>query len=193
MSSLESIVPVAEQQKWLHDLDYAPPGAGVLRDEPNPRHHQQFLKLLDRPDYDQILRLASKYVRTCILYPLSTIQNYWSSTCNTEPDSLLRINMADQVVITIHNSHIYWSVHEIIEPEVDLAALVEKYNLRRQPWGARRIGLVQSSLAEAEYVIDQPDFLYTVRRCNYYLMQKGNLYKNSHNFLLAEALLTPPL
>ncbi len=190
MSSLESIVPIAEQQKWLQNLDYSPLGSGVLRDEPNLRHHKQFMRLLDHPDYDRILRLAATYVRTLILYPLSTVQNYWSSTCNTEPDCLLRINMADQVVITIANSHVYWSVHEIIEPEIDLAALIEKYNFRRQPWGVRRIGLVQNSLAEAERVIDQPDLRHVVRLCNYHLMQKGNLYRNSHNFLLAEALLT---
>ena len=192
MSHLELDVPKAEQEKWLQDLDYSPLGSGVLGDEPNPRHHRQFLRLLDRPDYDQILRLASHYIRTCILYPLTTVQNYWSSTCFTEPDVLLRINMADQVDISIRDSNVFWSVHEIIEPEVDLAALIEKYNFRRQPWGVRRIGLVQSSLDEAERVIEQMDVRYAFRLCNYHLMQKGNLYKNSHNFLLAEALLNPP-
>jgi hypothetical protein len=189
--SLELVVPKAEQEKWLRDLDYAPLGSGVLADDPNPRHHRQFLRLLERSDYDQILRLASCYIRTCILYPLATVQNYWSATCFTEPDVLLRINMADQVIISIRDSNVFWSVHEIIETEVDLAALIEKYNFRRQPWGARRIGLVQSSLDEAERAIEQPDVRYAFRLCNYYLMQKGNLYKNSHNFLLAEALLNP--
>ncbi len=192
MSQLELVVAKAEQEKWLQNLDYSPLGSGILAEEPNPRHHKQFLKLLDRPDYDQILRLASRYIRICILYPLATVQNFWSSTCFTEPGLLLRINMADQVVISIRDSNVFWSVHEMIEPEVDLAALVEKYNFRRQPWGVRRIGLVQSSLDEAEHAIEQADVRYAFRLCNYHLMQKGNLYKNSHNFLLAEALLNPP-
>src|SRR5215475_5900020 len=157
MSGLEKLVPVAEQKKWLRDLDYAPLGDGVLRDEPNPRHHKQFFKLLEHPNCDQILRLTSHYIRTCILYPLATIQNYWSSTCFTEPGLQIRINMADQVTLSIWGSEVFWSVHEIIEPEVDLAVLIEKYNFRRQPWGVRRIGLVQNSLDEAEYAIEQPD------------------------------------
>ena len=191
MSHLERVVRKAEQEKWLQDLHYSPIGEGALGDEPHPRHHNQFLKLLDRPDYDQIMRLASHYIRTCILYPLATVQNYWSSTCFTEPGLFLRINMADQVTLSIWESEVFWSVHEIIEPEVDLAALIEKYNFRRQPWGVRRIGLVQSSLEEAEHAIEQMDVRYAFRLCNYHLMQKGNLYKNSHNFLLAEALLNP--
>src|SRR5690348_12766914 len=101
MAHLEGIVPKAEQEKWLHDLDYSPLGDGVLGSESSPRHHMQFFKLLDHPNCDQILRLTSRYIRTCIMYPLATIQNYWSPTCFTEPGLQIRINMADQVTLSI--------------------------------------------------------------------------------------------
>src|SRR6266496_5725304 len=117
MSDFDQIIPSHEQSKWLKNLDYSPLGTlDSFSDDNNLDHIKDLEKLRNLPNYDTVMTFLRLYIKVAMPFPVATMPDYWMCTCFSEPNLIVRINVRDQVVLSIWDEdtlNIYWTLNEI--------------------------------------------------------------------------------
>jgi hypothetical protein len=193
MPNFDQIISKDEQTKWLNNLDYSPLGiVDSASDDNNLEHIEDVEKLRNLPNYDAVMTLLRLYFKIAIPFPGVTMSDYWMCSCFSEPNLIVRINIRDQVVLSIWDEdtlNIYWTLNESVEGI--LSDFIMKSGMKSPtPWGKGRLGIEGVGNSDAISLMGNKEFQSIVRQCNLSLMQSGKVnWKKDHNFHLAFAIL----
>ncbi|WP_149359618.1 GIY-YIG nuclease family protein [Lolliginicoccus suaedae] len=207
-STLDQLVPVAEQEIWRRDPAQANNADAASLIDLGPSqlaaHAHDFHRFRELPGHEELLRFLGNYLMACVPLPRRTEGTFWTVSCF--PSS----NKARVFCVSMAGMETLFCYHDPESATYGAAMFVDRRKLAAAPWsristrirGIKRTeqrhkyagpfeqGLRADGLASMNAVLQRSDIMAAAASFNLDLMRKRqSAYKQSHCRQLAEAAL----